>query len=48
MKPTMYCAGFLGFMGGFFIACENSFARLAGYKENDLEVKKYSTVQAKE
>ena len=42
MKPTMVTAGMIGALFGVCNGFQNSFARLTGFKENDVEVAKYS------
>lgn len=42
MRPTMVTAGMIGALYGVFNGFQNSFARLTGFKENDIEVAKYA------
>eukprot|EP00298_Acanthocystis_sp_HF-20_P019374 c2287_g1_i1.p1 GENE.c2287_g1_i1~~c2287_g1_i1.p1 ORF type:complete len:105 (+),score=30.89 c2287_g1_i1:31-315(+) len=38
---TMWAAGAIGCLGGFMFVLQNSFSRLMGNRQNDLEVQKY-------
>jgi len=40
--PTIKVCAALGFMGGAFLAVQNSFSRLAGFSENDSELRSYA------
>ena len=40
-RPSMYMAGFIGASFGMFYGFQSSFARLTGYKDNEIEVAKY-------
>jgi hypothetical protein len=41
--PSMVVTGFLGSLGGFLWAFQNSSFRLQGYKANPVEVQQYIT-----
>ncbi|CDF33888.1 NADH-ubiquinone oxidoreductase [Chondrus crispus] len=48
MRPSMYAAATIGALFGLSLGFQSSFARLTGYKENALEVAKYSPSQSAE